>query len=587
MSKICVICQNNFEATGNKKMCSPCGVRECLTCQKTFSVTFKEFKKQFCSVKCAQNSTSTRDKIKETNEKLYGGTGFAGKQGIPWFNMTEEEKETSRKKQAATNMSRYGYENVLSSPEIREKLSKTNKERYGAENVFSGDSSLRENIDNKRDYTNLSEVMKDRWNTMDVDEQEKIVSDLQKGYKNFVSTISPERRLEVSKRQSEARKSFFANETSSERKERQERHSVALQKAWNNYSDEEKDSIIQQRNVSAAKSKKNYRAISKLNRKWHNYLLEETGINFEYEFNVGKYNYDLRYGNLVIDINPTASHNSNISFAHLTGLCDSKEPECQKHKFKDKNYHLNRAETLQAAGYDWLFVFEHNSREKVVSLVKAKLGLNKRIGARKCKVEEIDSKVAKDFINEIHLLGMNRKMTVNLALTLDGEILGVMSFRTKESHSDWELYRLVFKNDVMVIGGAKKLWNHFISKYSPTTVMTYADYNIGAGKVYESFGMVLKKKPRPVKFWSNIKTGEYINNNSLLIGADRVVASWAKKSGKDYFIVGRDEQDFVDRGGLSVYGTFPNNEQIAEHYGFVKVYDCGYQEFLWRNYNVK
>lgn len=64
--------------------------------------------------------------------------------------------------------------------------------------------------------------------------------------------------------------------------------------------------------------KVNHKTLSKLNMWWHDLLFEQFGIDFEYEYVLDGYAYDLRYKNLLIEINPQVSHNAVYGFEYLT-----------------------------------------------------------------------------------------------------------------------------------------------------------------------------------------------------------------------------------------------------------------------------
>lgn len=93
---------------------------KCPICGKKITRFDVEYNK-FCSCKCAQNSTETRDKLKQTCIEKYGVDNAA-------------KSNVVQDKMKATCLERYGATNVYASDYGKEKIKKTNLERYGVEN---------------------------------------------------------------------------------------------------------------------------------------------------------------------------------------------------------------------------------------------------------------------------------------------------------------------------------------------------------------------------------------------------------------------------------------------------------------------
>lgn len=99
--------------------------------------------------------------------------------------------------------------------------------------------------------------------------------------------------------------------------------------------------------------------ISRLNKTWHNRILRELGVDFDYEvrFNDGfdpaddskptaKWmQADLGHDGLLLDFNPTISHNADLGYLCLRGQCRGKDTgdhsNCKRPK--SKTYHQDRA----------------------------------------------------------------------------------------------------------------------------------------------------------------------------------------------------------------------------------------------------
>ena len=325
--------------------------------------------------------------------------------------------------------------------------------------------------------------------------------------------------------------------------------------------------------------------ISSINKK----LAEELnsyGVETQFEFKLDNHRFDLlaqhEKKKLLIEYNPSISHNLEHDFLFTVGKAKVDKGGVPR------RYHLDNSLLAEQNGLEAIQYFEHYDHDKMVDFILSKLGLNQHVYyARKCQVKLIDPSVARKFVYENHLLGLNKKAEVNLGLYQDDELLSVMTFsHLKENGvnkkltdnnivNSWELVRFCNKRKCSVVGGAAKLHKHFVELYKPSYIKTLSDFNLGNGTLYKQLGYQEIRHPSPSIFWTKINSQIFINNNSVLLGADRVL-----KNEKDYFPVGLDEQDFIHRGGLNVYGKFPTNQEIMLHYGYVRVADCGYKTWI-------
>ena len=104
------------------------------------------------------------------------------------------------------------------------------------------------------------------------------------------------------------------------------------------------------------------------------------------------------------------------------------------------------------------------------SVIRNKLGIvGTKVFARKCTVKEIPTEEARTFIDTYHLYGY-KKAKVKLGLYIDNELIQVMTFSTgnhSRKQNGWEIDRFATKFDYQVVGGASKLFKHFIRSYNP------------------------------------------------------------------------------------------------------------------------
>lgn len=594
--KKCLICDKSFSVKGNSKICNSCKEFHCVKCNKKMIRSLKEIKanKRFCSRSCAQSSQATKEKIAKTQTEKYGGVGFAV--GNNWNTISDEEK--SKRTEASKSGFAKFQQDKIAVNKAKQKREETNLKKYGAKTPLSNKSTLRSAINEKLNEAEVkkkivenSQKTKALWSPETKTKVNNSISEANK--RKWIETESSEKRKRA-KKISTSRKRFFENETDEERELRRSKFRSKVQSKWSNMSDEKLFNIVKNRHLTLSKSE--HKRITKVNKYWGNLIEERFKVKVIYEKSLNGMNYDLLVDNVLIDINPTVSHNAEWNFAHFVNLCKDKGKFCPKHKLLPVDYHLRRAENANELGYDWFFIFDHYDERKVLDMIGAKLNKNEKvIYGRKTKAQIIDKTEALRFVKKYHLLGGRKKSDVNIGLTINDELLSVMSFSLKnEENSSWELTRYVNKANFAILGGAQKLFKKFISEYKPEEISTYSDFNFGAGNIYKKLGFNLEEKAKPSLFWSNLKTGDFLNDNSLRLGADRVLANWAKRNKKTYFHVGNNFDDFLDRNGFDFYSEYlhlkelnelPSNRQIAQHYNFVKVYDCGYQKFKWKREN--
>ena len=291
--------------------------------------------------------------------------------------------------------------------------------------------------------------------------------------------------------------------------------------------------------------------ISKVNKEFSEDL-KKNNINHELEFSIKDKSYDIHIlnSNILIEINPTYTHNSTQpTYFHSY----QKRP-------KDPDYHYNKTKLAKENGYRCIHIWDWDDLDKIINILKPKENLY----ARKLKVKEITKQEANEFLDKYHLQGRCFGNKVNLALVnKDNTIIELMTFGKPRYNKnyEWELLRLCTKSEYRVVGGAEKLFKHFVIKYKPESILSYCDNSKFNGDVYERLGMEKYEDTSPNKHWYNIKEKIHITDNLLRQrGFDQLL-------GKQYGIFGK--------------GT--SNEELMLQHGFVEVYDCGQDRFIWKS----
>lgn len=106
-------------------------------------------------------------------------------------------------------------------------------------------------------------------------------------------------------------------------------------------------------------------------------LLEHTGADFEYEHDVDCYAFDLRYNNLLIDVNPSFTHNSTFAFDFATGRSTVNKPIAS-------TAHFDKCCAAMQHGYRCITVFDWMPFDDVVKLVKSLLTDTEQLQTTDC-----------------------------------------------------------------------------------------------------------------------------------------------------------------------------------------------------------
>lgn len=144
--------------------------------------------------------------------------------------------------------------------------------------------------------------------------------------------------------------------------------------------------------------------------------------------------------------------------------------------------------------------FEVTEKPAVVKqIIKAKLGLLPKVGARTLVVKEVPKMAAKEFFNEHHLQGAaHAKFTIGLYAG-DELLMAASIGRARFQQNAWELIRLASAN-IQVQGGASKLLKAVRDRCKGVLV-SFADRRISNGGVYERLGFRKIHITRPGYFY--------------------------------------------------------------------------------------
>ena len=224
--------------------------------------------------------------------------------------------------------------------------------------------------------------------------------------------------------------------------------------------------------------------------------------------------------------------------------------------YKDNNYHLRKRILAEQKGYRLVHLF---SDEWIYhrSIVEARLRylLHKWIGdtvyARDCQITNVKDDDAEKFLDSNHLQG-NVHAHWNYGLVHNGELVAIMTFGNNRFGDGIEMYRYCSRIDVSVVGGASRLFKHFITENKDVEkITTFADARWSTSDAfYTKLGFVLDGMSHP-----------------------------------GYFIIDGDiRRNRVHYQKHKIAG--PNDEGKTEHEitlerKLYRIYDCGQLRYVW------
>jgi hypothetical protein len=165
---------------------------------------------------------------------------------------------------------------------------------------------------------------------------------------------------------------------------------------------------------------------------------------------------------------------------------------------KNREYHLNKTETLLKQNIQLIHIFEDEWKYKkdiVKSRITNLLRLTPNIiYARKCKIKEISHTEANNFYQNTHIQG-KCKPKINIGLYYNDILVASMSFgnlrKVTGNTSQYETYELLRYSTLLntnIPGGFSKILKYFQTQYKPKNIISYSDRRWSNGEVYKKNG---------------------------------------------------------------------------------------------------
>lgn len=256
------------------------------------------------------------------------------------------------------------------------------------------------------------------------------------------------------------------------------------------------------------------------------------------------FRFDFKIDNILLEINPWPFHNSSWSPVNDCGL--------------PKDYHYRKTQTAKQHGYRCIHMWDWDDKQKIVaSLTTSK----KTIYARCCSIQAVSKDECDQFLNTYHFQKTCKNQMYCYGLYYNDQLIQLMTFGIPRYNKNyqWELLRLCTSYNYIVVGGAARLWKHFIKNHHPESILSYCDNAKFNGGAYSSLGMTLLSEGDPTRHWYHPKLEKHVTDNYL------------RQRGFD--------QLFGKIFGE--YGKGTSNSELMLKHGFVEIYDCGQSTYIW------
>ena len=210
----------------------------------------------------------------------------------------------------------------------------------------------------------------------------------------------------------------------------------------------------------------------------------------------------------------------------------------------DNNRHLVKQQLCEEQGIRLVHLFEVDflTPEKIFNLLNGLLFLKPKIFARQCEVKEVSSFEERTF-NILNHFQNHANSSVCLGLYFNNELVQLMSFAEPRFNKkyQYELLRLTNGN-FNVVGGASKLFHHFVTKYNPTSIISYCNKRLFTGNVYHKLNMTHIHTTSPSYWYFTTKQDKLYHRSTfqkhklknLLENYDATKTEWENMKANNY-----------------------------------------------------
>lgn len=441
----------------------------------------------YCSSRCTGNDIQIINKRKITCLERYDSTTYS-------------QSDEGKKRTAATNLGRYGSESALGNPAVRQKMLNTLMSKYGTVNVASLDS-----VKQKRKQTLIRQHGSLSQHQDHINSKRKETLLKQYGVDNVFKSD------EVQRKRTDTMLKKYGVEYPLQCEESKERFSNTMKTVYGHT--HWWSSNIDPENLNILQTKTKFEHLLSECESSPVLLANRLGVDIttvyhhcqKYEIKLTVTNrHEIFIKSLLESLDVTFTQNDRIIVKpkELDFVVPTRQLAIEINGVfwhselngKDKNYHLNKTKKANEQGYQLLHILDHeiiNKPDIVQSRIKAKLGTATKIYGRLCTITELSSSQSREFFNDNHIQG-NAPSRYSFGLWYNNQLVAAISFgalrytkNKTDSPDQYELIRYCNLIDHSVLGGASKLFKHFIKLHNPSYITTYSDNRWNTGNMYK------------------------------------------------------------------------------------------------------
>ena len=396
------------------------------------------------------------------------------------------KNETHKKIVKETNTDRYGGVAPIHSNDIKEKIKKTNKLRSGVENTYQNPELVKNGFLRKYGVSHVSKVE-------GVTEKKKLTNIERYGKSTILSTT------EILNKTHETRRKYFIDRYNNFNFTTHTGDTLSL------VCDECGESYDIHRNSFRYRVSVNVNPCTLCNP-----INEAASIQ---ERELQKLVTDLVNGNCVLnDRSIIPPKEVDIYIPDKKIAIEYNGVFWHNEMFVENDYHLKKYLKCKSNGVSLIQIFQdewENKKEIVISLIRNRLGVNSEntVYARKCELKVVSNREHNIFLDNNHIQGKVGS-SVKLGLYYNNELVSIMTFGrlrkslgSKHVEGEWELIRFCNKLNTNVVGGASRLFKHFLKTYKPDKILSFSDNRFFDGGMYMLLGFEYAGYSKPSYFY--------------------------------------------------------------------------------------
>jgi very-short-patch-repair endonuclease len=228
---------------------------------------------------------------------------------------------------------------------------------------------------------------------------------------------------------------------------------------------------------------------------------------------------------------------------------------------KSKRYHINKTNMCNNKGYRLIHILDNEwnlNKDITKSRITSILGLSSVIYARKCKIVELTKFQKKEFLIVNHLQS-NCASSIEYGLMYENKIVACMTFGKSRFNTsiEYELIRYCNILNTTVVGGASKLFKHFLTQVNPSTIISYSDKRWSTGKLYTNLGF----------FHSHISSP-----NCLYFKSSDSTITYSRQQFQKHKL----------KKLLPIYDNTKSAWVNISNNGYNRIWDCGNDVYTWK-----